>query len=366
MIKMTKIFIKTFGCQANISDSEQIAGLLKKENYNIVEDESEADTIIVNSCSVKNKTQSKIFHYIKSQLEKDVFVGGCLTKTINLRKKFPKIKAIFDTNSILKVPEILKNPKDVFSSKKEDKISTPLIRKNNEIGIIQISTGCLNACTFCATKLARGNLKSYKIGDIKRAFQKAIGDGCKKIYLTSQDNGCYGFDIKTSLPELLDELVTVKGNYKVRVGMINPWHLKKILTQLVESYKSEKIQKFLHLPVQSGSEKILKEMKRIHTVENFKEAVEKFRETFKNITITTDIIVGFPTETEQDFQETYNLIKEIKPEVLNISKFSSRPNTTASKIKQLPSEVIKERSVKLDKLYKSYRKIKKQIPKNDQ
>ncbi|MBI2105801.1 tRNA (N(6)-L-threonylcarbamoyladenosine(37)-C(2))-methylthiotransferase [Candidatus Woesearchaeota archaeon] len=354
---MNKIFIKTFGCQANISDSEQIAGILKNKNYKLVENEEEADAIIVNTCSVKNATQSKELHYIKEKSKnKKIIVGGCLTKTLDIKKYAPGVIAVFDTNSILKIDQVLQTEQDHFSDKKENRISAPIIRKDKSIGIISIGEGCLNSCTFCATKLARGSLRSYRIGDIKRSTEKAVKEGCKKIYLTSQDNGCYGFDIKTSLPELLNEIVTIEGDYIIRVGMMNPWHLAKILPQLLQSYKSEKIMKFLHIPVQSGSEKILKDMKRIHTVENYKEAVKAFRKKFPEISIATDIITGYPTETEKDFELTYDLIKEAKPEVLNISKFSSRPGTHASKLKQIPSEIIKERTIKLNNLYKSYRK----------
>ena len=359
-----KIFIKTYGCQANISDSEAMAGLLKEKGYELVDSEDKADFIIVNTCSVKNATQSKELHYLNEIAKtKKVIVGGCLTKTINIRKYIDNVTAVFDTNSINKLPDILDNPHDEFSNEKEkNRLNLPLVRVENDVGIIPISQGCLNHCDFCSTKLARGNLRSYRIGDIKRAFEKAVDEGCKKIYLTSQDNGCYGFDIGTNLPELLDELTQIKGDYIIRVGMMNPWHLNKILPDLLESYSSDKIMKFLHIPVQSGSEKILKHMKRIHTVESFKTAVNEFRKSFPDITIATDIIVGYPSETEQDFNLTYNLIKETKPQVLNISKFSSRPGTAASRLKQLPSEIIKERAVKLNKLYCE---IRKEIIAND-
>src|SRR3989338_2423854 len=304
-----KLYIKTYGCQANIADSEMMAGILKQNYHKLTDNEDEADTILVNTCSVKNATQSKEIHYIKEKSKaKKVIVGGCLTKTLDIRKHAPEVAAVFDTNSILKIPEILHTEKDHFSNEKENRIAAPIIRKDKSVGIIP------------------------------------IGEGCRKIYLTSQDNGCYGFDIKTNLPELLNELTTIEGDYKIRVGMMNPWHLTKILPGLIDAYRSEKIMKFLHIPVQSGSEKLLKDMKRIHTVESFKTAVNEFRKSFPDITIATDIIVGYPSETEQDFNLTYNLIKETKPQVLNISKFSSRPGTAASRLKQLPSEIIKERA----------------------
>lgn len=356
-----KIFLKTYGCQANISDSELIAGILTKSDYNykLVDSESEADLILVNSCSVKNSTQSKILDYIKKYyFKKKIAVGGCLPKALDLRQRFPKLISIFDTNSLFKVPQILKEHKDAFSNEKELKILNLKIRKNKSIAIIPIAEGCLNSCTYCATKLARGNLKSYRIKDIKKEFEKALKEGCKKIYLTSQDNGCYGFDLKTNLVELLKELTSLKGDYIIRVGMMNPFYLKKLLPDLTQIYKSKKIIKFLHIPLQSGSDKILKDMKRSYKVKDFKFIVTEFRKLFPQITIATDVIVGYPTETEEDFEKTYNLIKELKPQVLNISKFSSRLKTEASKLKQLKSKIIDARSKKLSKLYQE---IKEQI-----
>tara|TARA_Y100000310_G_C20689313_1_gene821164 strand:+ start:188 stop:1210 length:1023 start_codon:yes stop_codon:yes gene_type:complete len=334
-----KIFIKTYGCQANINDSEILAGSLSEQGHTLVHSEEEADKIILNTCSVKNKTQSKILHYLEKHKHKETEVGGCLTNTINLQEKFPNAKIIDTINT--------------------SKLNTSITRFNKDIAIIQISQGCLNACTFCATKLSRGVLRSYRIGDIKRQLSDAINKGATKIYLTSQDNGCYGFDIKSSLPELLNELVTVKGDFTIRVGMMNPWHLRKIKSELVKSYKNPKIQKFLHIPVQSGSESVLENMKRIHTVEEFKDIVKTFRQQIPNIDIATDIIVGFPTESEEDFQQTISLLQETKPEIVNRSAYSSRPKTKASKLKQLSSEIIKQRTKKLDEMYWRYRNAMK-------
>ncbi len=344
-----KIFIRTFGCQANVADSEAIAGLLKKEGHELVFSEEKADKIIVNTCSVKNKTQGKELHYLRKwSSEKEVVVGGCLTKTIDVRKFAPNVEAVFDTNSLTKVPEIIEDPHDVFSEKKElSRLAIPVMRTEKSVGIIPISQGCLNICTYCATKQSRGNLVSYRLGDIKRAVEEAVQEGCTKIHLTSQDNGCYGFDIGTTLPELLKEIIDIKGDFIIRVGMMNPWHVKKILPKLLEIYHSPKIMKFIHIPVQSGSDNILKHMKRVHTITEFKDIVYAFRKEHSSIHIATDIIVGYPLETEKDFQATIDLIQEIHPEVLNSSKFSSRKGTEARRLKQLSSEIIDERSKRL-------------------
>ncbi len=353
-MKSQKLFIKTYGCQANINDSEILANQFEKKGHRIVDSEDKADVIFINSCTVKNKTQSKILSYIQKYFNnKKIIIGGCLIKTNNLKKQFPKIKILNTIN--------LK------------RLNQNLIRKDKNISIIQISQGCLNECAYCATRIAKGKLKSYPINKIKKEFEKAIDDNCKIIYLTSQDNGCWGFDIGTNLAELLEELISLKGrcvrgnhglpsgDYKIRIGMINPWHMLKFLDKLIKIYESEKIIKFLHIPIQSGSNKVLKEMKRTGKVEDFILIAEKFRKAFprtkyKDSTIATDIIVGYPTETEEDFDKTLELIKKVKPEVLNISAFSSRPKTQAKNLKPLPSEIIKSRSKKLNELYLSYRK----------
>ena len=341
-----KLFIKTYGCQANINDSEILAAKYKKQGNIIMNYESEADTILINSCSVKNKTQSKILYYINQYYNsKKIIVAGCLINTIDLKKQFPKIE-LLDTLSL-------------------KRLNQPLMRKDKDIAIIQISQGCMNECAYCATNLAKKSLKSYPIKEIRFELERAVKEGCKKIYLTSQDNGCYGFDFKrkqkTNLANLLDELIGVEGNYKIRAGMANPQYIKKFLPQLIKSFKSNKIQKFIHIPVQSGSDKVLKDMKRGHTAEDFEKIAIAFRKAFPrskfpDSTIATDIIIGYPTETEKDFNKTLELIKRVKPEVLNISAFSSRPKTSASKLKQLSSEIIKKRMVELNNLYKSYRK----------
>lgn len=353
---MQKIFIKTYGCQSNIADSETIAGIVAEKGYSIVSNESDADFVIVNTCSVKNATQGKELHYLRKLADtKKIVVGGCLTKTIDVRKYAPKVYAVFDTNSLKKVPEILTQQHDAFSTEKEtDRLSLPVIRRQGDVGIVPISQGCLNACTFCATKHARGTLVSYRIGDIKRAVEKNVKDGCNTIYLTSQDTGCYGQDIHTTLPELLNTLIEIDGKFVIRIGMMNPWHAIKILNPLLKLYKSSKIMKFIHIPVQSGSNNVLKDMQRVHTVETFQIIAKRFREVFPTISIATDIIIGYPTETEHDFQETIDLITKLKPEVLNISKFSSRKGTSAAKLKPLPSQIIDDRSKRLSAVYHSY------------
>ena len=349
-----KVFIKTFGCQSNIADSEVIAGILSKD-FEIVKDIKKADIIIVNSCGVKNKTQNKITKYIQDLPKtKKVFVGGCLPRMFDLKKLVPNVSGFFDVNSITKIKELIKDKKEIFSDKKENLILKSVIRKD-KIGRINISKGCLGNCSYCSVKFVRGKLKSYKEEDIIKSIKRALKDDCKLIYLSSQDNSCYGKDIGTNLVNLLKKVVQIKGDFKVRVGMMNPQHILSFLDELVEVYKNDKILKFIHIPIESGSDKVLKEMNRGYKIKDFKKIVKKFRKIPK-MNIATDIIVGFPLEKKEDFNQTLKLIRKINPEVLNISKFGPRPKTKASKLKQLKTQIIKERSRKLSKEFKKLKK----------
>jgi 2-methylthioadenine synthetase len=212
------------------------------------------------------------------------------------------------------------------------------------VGIVEIASGCMSECTFCQTKLSKGDLSSYRLGDIVRQVQTEIKEGCKEVWLTSTDNGCYGLDIGTDLPTLVNTVTEIPGDFMIRVGMMNPMYMPRIKTNLIESYDNDKVFKFLHIPVQSGSDKVLNDMKRGHTSETFREIVKKVKERFENFTISTDIIVGFPSETEEDFQKTITLLDETKPDVVNLSKYSARPGTDAAELKQIDAAEIKRRS----------------------
>jgi len=347
------VFVKTFGCELNKADSEVIAGILDKAGFKIVSNIKNAKIVIVNSCGVKLPTQNKVLDYIKKiPKTKKIVVGGCLPRMIDIKKYAPNIDLIFDTNSITKIVELIKKNKSLLTEKKEDRINQPVIRIKKNIAIIPIAQGCLGEpCAYCSVKKARGDLKSYKKEDILKQVKKAVKEGCNKIRLTAQDTGCWGKDIKQKLPNLLKDVLKVEGDFEIRLGMTNPDYVLEYLDELVEIYKHPKMKKFLHIPLQSGSNKVLKDMKRKYTVQDFKKIIERFRKEIPEISIATDIILGFPTETENEFKKTLGIIKRIKPEVLNISKYGVRQNTKAAKMKQLPSQEIKKRSVELHKLY---------------
>lgn len=343
---MTKIFIKTYGCALNQADSETIAALVGKAQFEVTKSEEDADLIIINSCAVKAPSEEKLFSYIKKVKPKKVIIAGCVPKVNPQRLAgLPMIGPSQIHNVAQIVEETLHdNPIAMLTDEDFDRLALPSIRTNPVIEIIPICRGCLGQCSYCVVKKARGKLMSYKINDILIKAQKAVTQGAREIWLTAQDTGCYGFDINTNLTELLKEIVKISGNFKVRVGMMNPNHILKIKDELIEIFQHEKIFKFIHIPVQSGNNRILKEMNRKYSREDYKNIVKELKEKIPNITIATDVIVAFPTETKEEFMDTVSLIKETNPDIVNISKYWKRKGTKAFDMKQVPLQDAKDRA----------------------
>ena len=347
---MAKIFVEAYGCSASFADSEMISGLIVNGGHTLATDSSESDLNLIVTCSVKDTTANKMMHRIKSLKTKPLIVAGCLPKAEQSNvEKFTENASLLGPNSLGKTLDVINS---TLSGKKQialedsdlSKVGLPKVRLNSAVGIVEIASGCMSECTFCQTKLAKGDLSSYRLGDIVRQVQTEIKEGCKEVWLTSTDNGCYGFDIGTDLPTLVNAVSEIPKDFMIRVGMMNPMYMSRIKQELVESYDNEKVFKFLHIPVQSGSNKVLNDMKRGHTSETFREIVKKTKDRFENFTISTDIIVGFPSETEEDFQKTLALLDETKPDVVNLSKYSARPGTDAAELKQIDAAEIKRRS----------------------
>ncbi len=347
---MAKIFVEAYGCSASFSDSEMISGLILNGGHTLVENSSKSDLNIIVTCSVKDATANKMIHRIKSLNTKPLIVAGCFPKAEKSTvEKFSGNASLLGPNSLGKTLQVitstLKGTKQIALEDSDlSKVGLPKVRLNPVVGIVEIASGCMSECTFCQTKLSKGDLTSYRIGDIVRQIETEINEGCKEIWLTSTDNGCYGFDINTDLPSLIDSVVEIPHDFKVRVGMMNPMYLARIKDSLIKSFDSEKVYKFLHVPVQSGSNKVLNDMKRGHTSETFRDIVRKVRDRFSEFTISTDVIVGFPSETLEDFEKTVKLLKETKPDVVNLSKYSARPGTEAAKWEQIDVSEVKKRS----------------------
>lgn len=345
---MNKIFIKTYGCSVNTSDSESIAGVLSEAGFKLVKDEDSAELVIVNTCIVKMPTQQNILNYIKGLKEqgKSIVVTGCMPQAIPEELAGYSMLGIDQIGSIVEVVEetLAGNSVALIAREKNPRLNLPIVRRNEIVEIIPVSSGCLGSCSYCIVKRARGDLMSYDLDAIVNRVDRAVRRGAKEIWLTAQDMGCYGKDIGSSLPELLKKVIEVPGQYLVRVGMMNPDYALEHIDELVEIFQSKKVFKFIHIPIQSGNNNVLKNMNRKYTVEDYKKVVEILKEKVPKITIATDVICGFPEETEEEFNDTLELVKETKPVIVNISRYWNRPHTKAAEMKQFRGDVTKNRS----------------------
>ncbi len=347
---MAKIWVEAYGCSASFADSEMITGLVVNGGHVLAENPADSDLNVIVTCSVKDATANKMVHRIKQLKRKPLIVAGCLPKTETTTvEKFSPKASLLGPNSLGKTLEIidstLKGQRRIEIEDSDiSKVGLPKVRLNPAIGIVEIASGCMSECTFCQTKLSKGELQSFRTGDIVRQVRQEIADGCSEVWLTSTDNGCYGFDIGTDLPSLINAVSEIERNFMIRVGMMNPMYMPRIRDQLSKSFESPKVFKFLHIPVQSGSNKVLKEMRRGHTSEIFRGTNELFRRRFERFTVSTDIIVGFPTETEEDFEQTLRLIQETQPDIINLSRYSARPGTKAASMDQVDVSTVMQRS----------------------
>ncbi|MDE1866855.1 MAG: tRNA (N(6)-L-threonylcarbamoyladenosine(37)-C(2))-methylthiotransferase [Thaumarchaeota archaeon] len=347
---MAKIWVEAYGCSASFADSEMISGLVVNGGHTLAENPSDADLNVIVTCSVKDATADKMVHRIKRLRSKPLVVAGCLPKaeTTTVEKFSPKA-SLLGPNSLGKtlaiIDSTLRGQKRIELEDSDiTKIGLPKVRLNSAIGIVEIASGCMSECTFCQTKIAKGEIQSFRMGDIVRQVRYEVEDGCKEVWLTSTDNGCYGFDIGTDLPNLVNAVSQIEHNFMIRVGMMNPMYMPRIREGLLESFESPKVFKFIHIPVQSGSNKVLKDMKRGHTEEVFRKSNELFRKKFGRFTVSTDIIVGFPTETEDDFEQTVDLIEETRPDIINLSRYSARLGTKAASMDQIDVSEVMQRS----------------------
>jgi len=355
-----KVWVEAYGCSASMADSEMISGLLRNAGYDIAESHSEGTLSLVVTCSVKDATEHKMMSRIRSLTRsgKPLVVAGCLPKADRARVEALSPNAsLLGPHSIDRVVEVASSALSgsrlvALEDSADDKINVPRLRMNPVVSIVEIASGCMSECTFCQTKLAKGWLRSYRVGDIMRQIRNDIDCGCKEVWLTSTDNGCYGKDIGSNLVELLNSC-SLEGSFKIRLGMMNPMYIPEMLDSLVDVFRSnDKLFKFLHIPVESGSERILRKMKRGHTARTFLDAVLAFRRMIPEMTISTDIIVGFPSETEEDFEATLDLVARAEPDIVNLSRYSARPGTESAAWKddRISSQVAKDRSERIHNL----------------
>ncbi len=361
---MAHIVMKTYGCSNNIAESEMMAGLLEKKGHTVTEANGiiDGDVVIFNMCSVKGPAVTRCLRQIReiihAEPKKKIIVSGCVPLQL-----IPEIKgisegiSIVNTHHVEKIPLAVSSlleekPQDWSSFARPVKLNFPRRRKNPIISIIPILQGCNDLCTYCSTKLIKGNTFSFPEHMILKEAQQSIKEGCKEIWLTSQDNGAYMTDNGyIGLPALIKRIASLEGDFYIRVGMANPTYIIKCLPELADAMKHERVFKFLHIPVQSGNDEILEKMKRRYTVGQYKEIVQTLKKEIPEITIATDVICGFPGETEEQFSDTLRLVEETRPDIVNISRFQPRPGTKAALMKQLPGGAVKDRSRKMKEAF---------------
>ncbi|MBC7112807.1 MAG: tRNA (N(6)-L-threonylcarbamoyladenosine(37)-C(2))-methylthiotransferase [Candidatus Methanomethyliales bacterium] len=346
-----RVYIKTFGCASNKAESGLIRKLLIKDGFELVPSVDEADALVVNTCTVRKETDLKVMKFLSKIKDKRVVVTGCMAaaQPALISKHYPMFSIVGPDCPSMISTALRKDGRSVFLVK-DSLVMGPVPFRHGVKSTVVVSRGCLGECSYCIVRVAKGRLRSISPDVIERNVVKAVKSGAREIRLSAQDIGVYGIDIGSNLPSLLYSLVSVDGYFKLRVGMFKPSSVIGFLSRLVEVYKSEKIYKFIHVPVQSGSNTVLERMKRGYDVNTFKEVIGEFRKCFPNITIFTDVIVGFPREDDFEFNETCRLLKEIKPDKTHVARYSPRPHTIAASMPQVPDPIKKRRSEVLHRL----------------
>lgn len=337
-----RVFVRSFGCSANMADGEVLAGCLVEAGFTLADSAADADVVVYNSCAVKGPTENRIIDALKRiPLKQKVVVAGCLP-LISFERLLKEVR--FDAavgpavgKGIVDVVKQVAKGKRIIEFEgaltAKPALDLPRVQSNPMVSVVPVNYGCLGSCAYCCVVHARGHLRSYKISEVVDRVRRDLAAGAKEFWVTSQDTACYGRDIGTNLAELLNALTEVEGDFHVRVGMMTPNIAAPIMDKLVEAFMSGKVYKFVHLPVQSGDDQVLKRMRRFYTVNKFRGMVTVLRKEFPQLTLSTDVICGFPGETAEAFENTLKLISEVKPDVVNVSKFFARPKTAAAEMR---------------------------------
>ena len=366
------VYVKTYGCSHNISDGEYMEGMLADYGYRIESDPKAADLWLLNSCTVKDPSEAVFLNLVnKGKAEnKHVVVAGCVPqgdKTIPALSDVSQV-GITQIDRVVEVVESTLAGENIKLLKKKElpSLDLPKKRKNRLVEIVPLSTGCLGSCTYCKTKHARGVLGSYSpdaiLDRVKSVSSEPVSQRVSEIWMTSEDTGAYGRDIGTDIGVLLKQVVAElpdaddegRGGVMLRVGMTNPPYILEHLEVVAEVLNHPKVFAFLHVPVQAGSNRVLDAMRREYTVEEYRRVCDFLLERVPGMTIATDIICGFPTETESDFERTMTLVGDYRLAITNISQFYPRPGTPAAKMKRINTQVVKNRSRRLTKLFESF------------
>ncbi len=366
--------IRTYGCQSNERDTESMRGILETLGYQWIEDINAADVAILNTCAIRENAENKVFGQIGwlKPLKKDrpdfiIGIAGCMSQeegVVNrILEKHPEVDLIFGTHNIHELPSLLESA--MFSkttvvnvwSKEGDVIENlPVKRRSNIKAFVNIMFGCDHFCTYCIVPYTRGKERSRTLNDIVKEVDGLVHDGYKEVTLLGQNVNSWAKDLSTDakFSDLL-EAVAKTGIARVRFTTSNPWNFTDKLIEVIASYPN--IMPYIHLPAQSGSNKVLRRMARQNTVEEYLEIIRKIREVIPQVSISTDIIVGFPGEDQAAFEETLNLYHKVKYDNAYTFVYSKRENTPAARFRNVITEQEKSDNLQiLNELVRKYAK----------
>jgi MiaB-like tRNA modifying enzyme len=355
-----RFHIETYGCTSNRGNSTDATSALVSLGHQPSTIE-EADIIIVNTCAVTQKTENKIVRRLRQLPPDRLIISGCLSTAIpGSTEQIPCRKIMGQLNRISVVEMVRSLGEKFLGNCAPDKSNDWIADKktvHNSVApdhlcaIINIAEGCRGRCSYCIVRRARGKLVSLEPELVMEQARSVIGSGAVELQLAAQDTAAYGMDIGTSLPELLTKIAEIPGRFMIRVGMMNPDMALPIVNELTEAFRNPKIYKFLHIPVQSGSDEVLKRMCRGYTSAGYIDILRLLRDKLPGISFATDVISGFPGETDEDFDMTIRLLEQTRPDKVNITRYSRRPQTPAADLYDMPDRIKKDRSRKLTKLW---------------
>ena len=367
------VHIATFGCQMNAKDSEKLLGILEKIGYEETDDEKAADFLIMNTCTVRENANQKVYGHLgmyqgrkKKAPHRMIAICGCMMQepdeVAKIRSSYRFVDIVFGTHNIFKLAELLyqaftkkEQVIDVWEGTDQIVEDLPAVRKYSFKCGVNIMYGCNNFCSYCIVPYVRGRERSREPKDIIREIEKLVADGVCEIMLLGQNVNSYGktLDNPITFAELLREVNKIKGLKRIRFMTSHPKDLSEDLIMAIK--ECDKVCKHMHLPLQSGSSRVLKEMNRHYDKEKYLDEVKRLREQIPDIAITTDIIVGFPGETEEDFLETMDVVKQVRYDSAFTFIYSKRTGTRAATMEnQVPDDVVKDR---FDRLLKEVQTI---------
>ncbi|MDF0589639.1 tRNA (N(6)-L-threonylcarbamoyladenosine(37)-C(2))-methylthiotransferase [Candidatus Methanocrinis natronophilus] len=339
-----RFYLETYGCTANRGNSEAFSDALIEKGHRPA-CLGEAELVIVNTCAVTERTERDMKKRLWELQGDRLVVAGCLPSAIpgSVREiRCREVRGILGRAAAEEMGEGL------LPEMPKERRPPAAVRLT---AVVNISEGCLGRCSYCIVRRARGSLYSRPVEEVTSEVESRLRRGAVEVLLASQDAAAYGLDRGSDLLKLLDAVAGITGDFRVRVGMMNPDLLAPIMEDLISSYEDPKVYKFLHLPVQSGSDRVLDEMNRGYTGRDFLDMAARFREAFPELTLYTDVIAGFPGETEEDFAATEDLIRKAEPDKVNVTMYSSRPGTDASSLGDMPSRFKKGRSRRMTRLW---------------